>query len=176
MLTGDKVTLRPLDKRDYPALYRFRNDVVITILGDDEPPVPRTYEAFSSFMDELAKKDDGVMFVIEADGKAIGSVGLFHFDRTSGTCELGIFIGEHDYLGKGYGTEAVRLSVEYAFRYHNLHKVYLQVTADNERAIASYKKCGFVEEGRLRQQLWSDGVYKDVIPMGILSSEISAKS
>ncbi|MCA1709565.1 MAG: GNAT family N-acetyltransferase [Actinobacteria bacterium] len=172
MLIGDKVTLRPLDKKDYPDLYRFRNDLELTILGDDEPPVPRTYEAFTAFMDDLSKKDDGVMFVIEADGKPIGSVGLFHFDRTSGTCELGISIGEHDYLGKGYGTETVRLTVEYAFRYRNFHKVYLHVTADNERAIGSYKRCGFVEEGRLRQHLWSDGTYKDVIPMGILSSEL----
>ena len=173
MLTGDKVTLRPLDKRDYPSLYRFRNDLLITILADDEPPMPRTYEAFTSHMDELEKKDEGVMFVIEADGKPIGSVALFHFDKTSGTCELGIAIGEHDYLGKGYGTETVRLSVEYAFRYRNLHKVYLHVTADNERAIASYKKCGFVEEGRLRQHMWSDGTYKDVIPMGILRTDVA---
>ena len=176
MLTGDKVTLRPLDKRDYPSLYKFWSDLQITILADDDPPVPRTYEAFTSFIEELSKKDDGVMFIIEADGKPIGSVALFHFNRTSGTCELGISIGEHDYLGKGYGTDTVRLAVEYAFRYRNFHKVYLHVTADNERAIASYKKCGFVEEGRLRQQLWSDGVYKDVIPMGILRSEDEASN
>jgi RimJ/RimL family protein N-acetyltransferase len=175
MLTGEKVSLRAMDKRDYPALFRFRNDIELLVLGDDDPPIPGTFEAFESFMDEFTKKKgDEAMFIIEADEKTIGSVGLFHFDTTSKTCELGISIGDHDYLGKGYGSDAVRVITEYAFRYRNLHKVFLHVTANNERAYRSYLRCGFIEEGRLREQLWSDGAYRDVVAMGILRSEWEA--
>jgi RimJ/RimL family protein N-acetyltransferase len=96
---------------------------------------------------------------------------LFHFNQTSRSCELGISIGDHDYLGKGYGSEAVELILDYAFKYRNFHRVYLQVTETNERAFKSYVKCGFVEEGRLREHLWTDGAYRDVICMSILRYE-----
>lgn len=172
MLSGEKVTLRPIQKADYPTLYRYRNDLELEVLADDEPPRPSSFESYETFMQELdKKKDEGVGFTIEADGKVIGSVGLYGFDATSMVCELGISIGERDYLGKGYGADAVKVIVEYAFRYRNLHKVYLQVTANNERAHRSYLKCGFVEEGHLRRQLWSNGAYRDVIFMGILRTD-----
>jgi len=172
MLTGKKVTLRPIQKEDLPALYKYRTDLEILILGDDDPPVPQSFEAWQEHMTQLTKKtEQGIGFAIEADEKVIGSIALFHFNETSRSCELGISIGDHDYLGKGYGSESVELILDYAFRYRNFHRVYLQVTQTNERAFKSYEKCGFVEEGRLRQHLWSDGAYRDVICMSMLRHE-----
>ncbi|HEY7357566.1 MAG TPA: GNAT family protein, partial [Ktedonobacterales bacterium] len=67
--------------------------------------------------------------------------------------------------------EAVRLLLDYAFRLRNLHKVWLRVVSTNERAIRAYRACGFVEEGRLREQTWGDGRYVDDVYMGILRTE-----
>ena len=84
---------------------------------------------------------------------------------------LGIGIGDKTYWGQGYGREAVQLLVDYGFRHHNLHKVWLEVHGRNQRAIRAYRACGFVEEGRLRQHVWSDGAYDDLVIMGVLRPE-----
>ena len=76
-------------------------------------------------------------------------------------------MGDKDYWGRGYGREATRLAVDYAFTMRNVRKVYLDVLANNPRAIAAYTKVGFVEEGRRRAHVWSGGAYVDLVLMGI---------
>ena len=80
-------------------------------------------------------------------------------------------IGDKSYWGKGYGREAINLLLQYAFQYRNQHKVWLRVNENNKRAINSYRACGFVEEGRQRSHVWSDGRYVDLILMGVLREE-----
>ena len=87
------------------------------------------------------------------------------------TCELGITIGDKDYWGRGYGREAVGLLLDYGFRYHNLHRIFLSVNGNNERAIRAYRACGFEEEGRLRSHVWNDNGYVDLVYMGLLREE-----
>ena len=114
---------------------------------------------------------DGASFAIEADGQLIGQCSLFNFDDTAHTCELGIAIGDKAYWGKGYGREAVGLLLEYAFRYRNLRRVFLRTDGQNIRGQRAYKACGFVEEGRLRAHVYSNGAYDDLVFMGILRDE-----
>jgi hypothetical protein len=64
--------------------------------------------------------------------------------------------------------------LEYAFRLRNVQKVWLTVNSDNERALRSYERCGFVEEGRLRKQVWNNGRYIDLVYMGVLREEWEA--
>ena len=71
--------------------------------------------------------DDRPWFAIEADGKYIGGCGLFHFEWTARTCEVGIGIGDAAYRGRGYGRDALRVLLAYAFRLRNLRKVWLGV-------------------------------------------------
>lgn len=59
----------------------------------------------------------------------------------------------------------------YAFQILNQRKVWLNVNGNNQRGIRSYMACGFSEEGRLRQQVWSNGHYIDLVQMGILRPE-----
>ena len=89
-------------------------------------------------------------------------------NSTAQTCELGITIGDKDYWGRGYGRESITLLLQYAFQYHHYHKVWLHVHAVNERAIRAYRACGFIEEGRLRAHVWSNGRYDDLVVMGLL--------
>ena len=104
----------------------------------------------------------------------IGQCALFNLHPVAHRMELGITIGDQAYWGKGYGREAVQLLVDYGFRHHNLHRIYLEVHARNERAIRAYRSCGFAEEGRLRQHVWSDGSYDDLVIMGVLR-DVSGK-
>ena len=77
-------------------------------------------------------------------------------------------IGDTEYLGKGYGSEAVSMLAQFGFNDLNLHRIYLQVFASNQRAINAYNKCGFKQEGIARESAFIDGSWEDIITMGIL--------
>jgi RimJ/RimL family protein N-acetyltransferase len=89
------------------------------------------------------------------------------------TAELGIVIGEPDCRGKGYGTEATRLILDYAFSALGLHNVMLRVFAYNEAAIRAYLKAGFKEIGRRREAHRQGGVAYDEVLMDCVSTELS---
>lgn len=106
-----------------------------------------------------------------ADNRLIGDGGLFDVDWVNGDAEVGLGIGECDYWSKGYGTDAMRLLLRYAFTELNLHRVTLTVLAANPRARRSYEKSGFVLEGIQRKQSQYAGQRIDEVYMGILRSE-----
>jgi RimJ/RimL family protein N-acetyltransferase len=177
MLVGEKVTLRGVRREDLPRLWEFNNDLAVELAGGGDPPMPQSLERLQAEFDQEAAKGgrDGARFAIEADGKMIGHCGLFNVNSTALTCELGIGIGDKDYWGRGYGRESIRLLLDYAFRLRNFHKVWLRVQANNERAVRAYRACGFVEEGRLRQHVFSDGQYHDNVFMGVLRAEWTSR-
>ena len=176
MLTGEKVTLRAIEREDLPCQWAFNNDLEMELLGGGDPPEPQSLARLEAEFNENAQKGgrDGANFAIEADGKYIGSCGLFHFDYDAHTCEIGIGIGEPAYRSHGYGRDAIQVLLRYAFRIRNLRKVWLTVNGNNERAIRSYKACSFVEEGRLHQHVWNNGQYIDLVYMGILRDQWEA--
>ena len=173
MLQGERILLRAITRDDLQLLCAFNNDLEVELAGGGDPPIPQGLERLQSEFDQEVAKGgrDGNHFGIEADGKFIGQCALFNIDTTSRTCELGITIGDKEYWGRGYGRECIQLLLKYAFQYRNYHKVFLRVHGSNQRAIRAYQVCGFVEEGRLRAQVWSNGKYDDVIYMGILQQE-----
>lgn len=173
MLFGEKVTLRPVTRDDLPRFLAFFNDVEVELAGGGDPPTPQTVEQVRKFFEVDADRPDPFKtnFAIEAEGKLIGSCGLFEIDETARNCELGIGIGDKEYWGRGYGRDAVKVLLDYAFRLRNFRRVWLEVHAGNERAIRAYKARGFVEEGRLREHAWLDGRYVDMMLMGVLRDE-----
>ena len=84
---------------------------------------------------------------------------------------LGIVIGEREYWGKGYGTDAMNLLTRYAFMELNLHRVSLSVHSYNARALRCYEKAGFRVEGAIRGETFREGRHTDGIYMGILRRE-----
>lgn len=124
---------------------------------------------------ELIEKhyDEQYSFTIRTleDDRIIGEVGLAGINWVSGDSWVGIGIGERDCWGKGCGTEAMRLLLQFAFAHLNLKRVSLTVFEYNTRAIRSYEKAGFREEGRLRQWMQRAGERYDLIYMGILREE-----
>jgi RimJ/RimL family protein N-acetyltransferase len=84
---------------------------------------------------------------------------------------VGIGIGEREFWGKGYGTEMMKLCLQYAFTELNVHRVSLGLHEYNPRALRSYQKAGFRMEGRTRQDLMREGKRYDSLWMGILREE-----
>lgn len=177
MLEGSKLRLRAMTRDDLPLLCQFNNDVEVELAGGGDPPLPQSLARLEAEFDSQVGSGgrDGTGFAIEADGKLIGQCALFNFNHVARTAELGITIGDKAYWGRGYGTEAIRLLLDYGFRHHNLHRVFLSVNGTNARAIGAYQRCGFVEEGRLRAHAWSNGQYIDLLYMGILRDEWAAQ-
>lgn len=173
MLHGERVTLRALRRDDLERIWRFNNDLAVELAGGGDPPMPQSMERLLADYDRETATGgrDGAWFAIEVDGIVIGQCGLMHPNETAHTCELGIAIGDKSYWSKGYGKECVFLLLDYAFRLRNFRRVWLWVHSANTRAHRAYLACGFTEEGRLREHVWSNGKYDDAIFMGVLRSE-----
>jgi RimJ/RimL family protein N-acetyltransferase len=172
MLSGERVVLRATQREDVPRLYELFEDLELKYLSDNDPPKPRSLAADQARFEELLGEQDRnwFYFAIELDGEVIGSGGIQNIDHFRRCCDLGISVGR-DYWGKGYGQDAVRVLVDYAFTHLNMNRVALEVLADDERAVGAYKKAGFVEEGRMREYSWVNGRYEDALVMSILRSE-----
>jgi RimJ/RimL family protein N-acetyltransferase len=176
MLKGQKVLLRAMTRADLERLWVFNNDVEVEVAGGGDPPLPQSLARLQTDFDANLSKGgrDGTGFAIEADGLFIGQCALFNFDHVAHRCELGITIGDKSYWGRGYGSDAVRVLMDYGFRHHNLQRIYLSVNSTNPRAIGAYRRCGFIEEGRLRDHMWNNGQFIDLVLMGILRVEWQA--
>ena len=119
------------------------------------------------------QKNDELFFLIRTleEDLTIGLIGLNGIQWVHGDAWVGIGLGEREYWGEGYGTDAMGILLRYAFEELNLHRLSLGVFEYNSRAIRSYEKVGFVIEGRIRQFLNRDGRRYDMIFMGILRDE-----
>lgn len=169
MLSGELVQLRERRDEDEQVLYSIAVELDTWEERRPEAPAPVTRADFHAKF--TAPAESGVaMFVITVDGRVVGRCDLFHEDTLARHAEVGIALlaGER---GRGYGTDALRLLVDFAFTRRNLRRVNLTALATNEAGLACYRKVGFVEEGRRREQAWVRGRYVDEVLMGLLSSE-----
>lgn len=107
-----------------------------------------------------------------ASGQPLGSVYIRDIDREHNKAEYGIFIGVPEARGRGIGTAAAKLMLRYCFGEEGLHRVYLRALADNRQAVRSYEKAGFVQEGCLRDDVYIDGKYYDIIWMAAIKHDI----
>lgn len=171
MVVGSKVRLRPVDARDLLHFLRWFNDPdVIEFL---DLTLPLTEVAEREWLDSLRERDDILVFVIEstAENRAIGTIGLNTIDARHRHALLGLTVGEKEEWGKGFGTDAVRALLAFAFGAMRLNKVSLHVHADHAPAIRVYEKCGFRREGFLRSEKLRRGEYIDELVMAILRQE-----
>jgi RimJ/RimL family protein N-acetyltransferase len=145
-------------------------DVVRLTRYQDGPMRPEEIERF--FAARALGTDSLAMAIHIRDGdRLIGTCALSQLDSDNGSALFHITIGEKAEWGRGYGTEATRLMIEHAFGGLGLHRIGLTVFSFNERAIRSYRSCGFVVEGRAREAIWREGQWWDEIAMSILDSD-----
>ncbi|MGQ0601026.1 MAG: GNAT family N-acetyltransferase [Anaerolineales bacterium] len=172
-LTGERVRLCAVEADAMAESFvRWSRDSEFRRLQDSDPAHPLSLvEAREMFGDDMSS-DSAFSFAIHTrePDRLIGFVGLYlrwpHADAW-----VGIGLGERDCWGQGYGTEAMRIALRYAFTELNLHRVSLTVLGANPRAQRAYEKAGFVFEGRARAQSQYDGQRVDEVYMGILREE-----
>ena len=174
MIFGERVRLRHLERADLPRFVEWLNDPEVAMGLSLYLPISTDEE--EHWYEQVLKSPNAerplsIEVQQEEDWKLIGNSGLFTIDWRNRNAELGIFIGEKSYWDQGYGTEVLQLVLQHAFATLNLHRIFLRVFADNQRAIKVYEKIGFVHEGRQRQAEFHGGQYHDVLFMGMLRTE-----
>lgn len=174
MFETHRLVLRAFRPNDADIMLAFMNDAEVQAHITFDPVVPRT-EKWKENPQKWAE-ESGLFVVVELKqtGEMMGSLSLDTGVPKNRNATLGIALGRK-FMGKGYGTEAMRWAVGYGFKELGLHRVQLNVNETNERALAAYRKVGFVEEGRLRKALWKGGKFVDIVWMGILQDEWSPR-
>jgi RimJ/RimL family protein N-acetyltransferase len=175
-LVGCKLRLLPLRLEHAPLLARFYADAEVRhwLHRSEDPPELLSREAIEQRIREVYADPGEIRFVIEAeDGLLIGDVGLLGVHR-AGRAELAIAIGEPSRWGRGYGTDAIRTLLRFAFGELGLRRVTLIADADNARGIRCYERCGFRHEGLLRAHRLRYGEPLDMVAMAVLRDEFAA--
>jgi RimJ/RimL family protein N-acetyltransferase len=170
ILQGPRVRLRA------PA----EADIEVRLAHGRDPEIHRLYGGSRAELRPLTREDamaghrrlleHGCAWAIE-HGQFIGEVRLDHINWRDRWAVLAIGIADPASLGRGLGTEAIRLVADHAFGAMGLHRLSLRVLAFNERAIRAYQKCGFRVEGRERESALVDGVWHDDLIMGLLAGD-----
>lgn len=168
-LEGEKVRLRALAPDDAPALERWFADFEITRTMRAWRPLPPAREYLEQVAESACDLTFGV--VRRSDARLIGVAGLQAVDARHRSAVFGIVIGERDAWGQGLGTEATGLVVRAGFERLGLHRIALEVLADNARGLRAYERVGFRREGLLREAEWREGRWVDAVVMGLLEDE-----
>jgi RimJ/RimL family protein N-acetyltransferase len=174
-MIGKRCYLSPMNPEDAEKYVTWLNDMeVAQYLTLASHIINRDVE--KETLERFARQGDHFAIVDVETDELIGGCGLLNIDHINRTAEVGIFIGEKGYWGRGYGEEAMRLLLDFAFNILNLHNIMLNVYAYNTRAQRCYRKIGFREIGRRRQARRIQGSSFDVIFMDILAEEFTGSS
>jgi RimJ/RimL family protein N-acetyltransferase len=174
LFAGKLVRLAAFTADDRIVSARWTHDAEFLRLMQSNPAWP----AYPEFFPLPERNDEWRVFTFGlrtlTEDRLIGFADL-SVEWSNQVAWLAIGIGERDYWGRGYGSDALRLILAYAFRELNLYRVSLIVFSYNTRAIHVYEKAGFVHEGRQRAALYRDGERHDMLVMGMLRPEWLAR-
>lgn len=170
-VTGALVDLRPITEADTDRIVRWRNTP--SVMRNFIFREPFTPEMHRHWLATKVAAGQVVQYIIEekATGRPVGSVYFRDVDPVNHSAEYGIFIGEEDARGCGFGTETARLFTGFGFAHLGLHRISLRLLADNLPARRSYEKAGFAVEGTFRDMVLLDGRYRDIVFMAKLAGE-----
>ncbi len=178
-LVGNKLFLSPkiVSNEEIELFTMWLNDFQVTdYIGRSSQIV--TYNGEKEYLENDDKNPNNINFnIIELNKnklikpRLLGSISLKDINWINRSAELGIFIGDKEFRGHGYGTEAILLLLDYGFNYLNLNSVTLALLDANDRAYNCYLKCGFKLSGRDRDAIFLNGKYYDKLHMDILAKE-----
>ena len=176
ILRGDKVGIGPLTRDLIELGFRWINDLEVThTLGVFALSVMTREDEEGWYQSTIGRKDVAAFAIYElATMRPIGTTDLRAINHQHGTALYGILIGEKDCWGKGYGTEATRLTLDYGFNVLGLHNILLNVYAYNRRGVRAYEKAGFRLIGRRREARRLAGKRYDEIMMDAIASEFES--
>ncbi len=173
MIQGDTIILRPVEKTDLERLVTWRNYPSISKYFFNVFPLSMAGQ--TNWFEDLLGRVDKRLFIIDTTEKVpIGTVGLDNIDFKNQRAEFGSLLIQPSHQGKGFALDATMTLLRFAFDDLNLNRIYLQVFNWNKPAIKLYLRCGFQEEGLLRQSVYKDGRFQDILLMAVLRDEFKS--
>jgi RimJ/RimL family protein N-acetyltransferase len=176
LFRGARIRLTALTPDDLLTMACWYEDAEFLRLYDSRPAYPKTEAELKKWLEEVTEDKNTFVFAVrplEADA-LLGYLELDGVDWQHGVCGMGLGFGEEANRGKGYGYEATRLGLKYAFAELNLHRVQVTVFSYNQRSLALVHKAGFRREGVFRERLQRDGKRHDMFLYGMLRQEWEA--
>ncbi len=168
-----RVTLRPFRDEDIGGMRAWMTDPESTRFLGGAYALPQTWEMTENRLRRILEGDAGGVQFAVADagtGKYVGQCDLMMIDHTAQKAEVAMVLCP-EARGKGLGREALEMLCRYAFHAQNLRRLYLYVAEDNRAAVRCYEAAGFEIEGRLREHMFADGRYRDVLVMARMRKE-----
>lgn len=177
LFIGARVRLTAVEPRDISTITRWYADGRFMRLFDADAAMPKTEREVTEYVTEQQKSKSAFAFAIRplAGDDLLGYIELDGILWPQGTGWLSIAIGDEAKRGQGYGAEALRLLLDFAFGELNLRRVQLTVFSYNTTAIALYEKLGFLREGVFREFVYRDGQVYDMLLYGLLRREWEAQ-
>lgn len=173
IIEGERIVIRAIEKEDNAVLLSMINDPDIErMIGGASWPVSKI-EQEHWFEQQINKGSDvrrGII-ALKSNNQAIGTVILSDIDNKNGVAEIHIKIVGKGYQGMGYGTEAIKTTVQYAFKEMRLNCIYALVLTNNEPSIKLFEKCGFSKEGLLKARVFKGGQFWDQYSFSIVRSD-----
>lgn len=170
-LKGERIDLVVKNIEHIQTYHKWVNDAVIRTYISVELPVTLEVIKKEWFPDEIEEKSVWLEIWHKEDQLPIGMIGFFQISNIHRRAEIGIFIGELEYWGKGIGPEAINLMLDYGFNTLNYRKIIASVNAPNTRSLGMCKKAGFIEEGRQKEMDFIDGKWTDIILIAIFKKD-----
>jgi RimJ/RimL family protein N-acetyltransferase len=172
--TGKLVLLREVEADDLNDVWEWENDSEMGLYLNADPGKRMSMdEVKRRFHQYLTDPTSGLFIICTLENDRIGMLGFDRLYRDIGTCRLFIGVGNKEYWGQGYGTDAMRVVLGYFFEDVALKRVQLSVYDFNTRAVASYRKCGFEVEGVRRNIAYVHGEWCDSIEMCITAERFA---
>jgi len=169
VLKGEKVTLRPPVDGDAAKFVEWFADREVTRFLATSFPMSLQQE--EDFLKRIGESKTDVWWALEAEGRTIGATGIHRIDWISGNAVTGTVIGDKSCWRKGYGSEAMALRTEFAFRQLNLHKLKSGAFDENEPSKRALQKAGYRQVGVWREDFWRDGKWHDHWEAEVLRSD-----
>ena len=170
-LDGKRIYLRPLRKEDAEGNYPhwFNDPEICKYNGHFR--IPNTKEKALEYIEASFKNPNLLVFaIVEKDsGKHVGNVSLSKINWIDRNADIDIIIGEKECWGKGYAKEVWKMLIEYAFNVLNLHRVYCGTHEENIGMQKVAQAVGMFEEGKLKEVLYKNGKYNDILLYGIIN-------
>ena len=165
-----KITLGIFCEADRELLFSWINDRQLVRFSAAFRPIGKAEH--DAWFDSLGNDPTKIIFAIRdlESQDLVGSVQIINLNQTHRNGEMVIRIGDPRFQGRGYGSAALRALLDYAWNKLKLHRLSAHVFKSNVRAIAAYKKVGFIEEGVLRESAFIEGRWEDVVLMGVLNN------
>ncbi|NMB40672.1 MAG: GNAT family N-acetyltransferase [Firmicutes bacterium] len=175
MLRGKRIYLRLMEEKDIPYKVKWINDPVVRKTLNFSYPISEvaTKQWLSKVALDSSRKD--FIVCLKENDNPIGYGGFLNIDPKNSKAETYLGIGEISYWGQGYGREAMQILLNYAFTELGLNKVYSYSWSENKGMINLNKSLGFKIEGKLEQDVFSHGEYRDRVVMGLLKKDYFAK-